>query len=138
MVEKIASTAETNEMPPLGFWSSRNFILEFEPEASLVSPSPTPVKEVVRGLWVVLGAKSMLIAEIVDTFDRVSIGHRRIYSLPELDLVRSECDCDDHSYDLEMLRKASHLLAQGTVHFEKESLGYLKLEYIEKSPPARA
>lgn len=133
MVERVSETLKTNEIVLGSFWPSRNLVLEFEPEASLVSPSPKPVQEVVRGLWVVIGTKSMLVAEIIDTFNNVSINHRRIYSLPELNLTSTECNCTDHSYDLDLLKKISHLLAQGTVHFEKDVSGYLRLEYTDKS-----
>lgn len=133
MLEVVSEKADTNELVLGDHWPSRNLVLEFEPEASLVSPSPTPVQEVVRGLWVVIGTKSTLIAEIIDTFNNVSINHRRIYSLPDLNLTNTECNCTDHSYDLDLLKKMSHLLAQGIVHFEKDVSGYLRLEYTDKS-----
>lgn len=129
MIQTLSQNVRVSEDLRTDCWPSPNLLLEFEPEASLVSPSPKALQEIVRGLWVIIGTKSIMVAEIIDKFDDVLIGHECIYSLPELNLISKQCNCPDHSYELEVLRKASELLNQGIVYLEKDKLGYLKLEY---------
>lgn len=132
MIQRLSEAIQVSDPLQTGCWPSRNLLLEFEPEASLVSPSPKALQEVVRGLWVIIGTKSMFVAEIIDTFDNVFVSHECIYSLPELDLISKKCDCLDHAYDLKILQKASHLLTQRVIFLEKDNFGYLKLEYKNK------
>jgi len=132
MIQRLSEDIQISNLLQTSCWPSHNLLLEFEPEASLVSPSPTTLQEVVRGLWVIIGTKSMFVAEIIDAFDAVFIGHECIYSLPELDLISKKCNCSDHVYDLKILQKASYLLTQGVIYLKKDDFNYLKLEYINK------
>jgi len=129
MIQNLSEDIQFSDVLQTDCWPSRNLLLEFEPEASLVSPSPKALQEVVRGLWVILGTKSIFVAEMIDTFDDVLISHGCIYSLPESNLISKQCDCPDHTYDLKMLQKASHLLTQGVVYLDKGDFGYLKIDY---------
>ena len=131
MIQTISHNAQISEILSTDCWPSPNLLLEFEPEASLVSPSPKALHEIVRGMWVIIGTRSIMVAEIIDQFDKVLIGHECMYSLPELSLINKQCDCPDHMYELEVLRKTSELLNEGTVHLKKGELGYLELEYKE-------
>jgi hypothetical protein len=114
-------------------WPSHNLLLEFEPEASLVNPSTRALQEVIRGLWVVLGTNSVMVAEIIDTFDDVFLGHECLYSLPDLKLISKQCSCSDHNYNLKILQDLAQLLMQEIVCFDKDDLGYLKIEYRKKN-----
>lgn len=129
MIQTLSQEILVSDPLQTNGWPSRNLLLEFEPEASLVSPSPNALQEVVRGLWVIIGTKCIFVAEIIDTFDDVFVGHECIYSLPELNLISKQCKCSDHSYDSKLLRAASSLLTQGVIYLDKDDLGYLKLKY---------
>lgn len=131
MIQTISNKVQVSEGFRNDCWPSSNLLLEFEPEASLVSPSPKTPQEIVRGMWVIIGRRSIMVAQIIDQFDKVLVGHEYIYSLPEFKVISKRCDCPDHTYELELLRKTSELLNKGTVYLEKGELGYLKLEYKE-------
>ena len=129
MIQTIPLNAKPSEGLPTDCWPSANLLLEFEPEASLVSPSPKALQEIVRGIWVIVGTKTLMVAGIIDQFDKVSIGHECMYSLPRMSLISKRCECPDHAYELEVLRKTSELLDEGTVVLGKDELGYLKIEH---------
>jgi hypothetical protein len=131
MVQKVSQDVRGSKKLQTDCWPSPNLLLEFVPETSLAGPPCQALKEVVRGLWVAIGTKSIVIAEIVDRFDDILIGHECSYSLPELSLVSRKCDCPDHAYELEIFRKASELLNRGIASLERDKLGYLKLECKE-------
>jgi len=133
MIQKISTNVKLAKELQTNYWPSTNLLLEFEPEASLVSPSPKTRDEIIRGMWVAVGTRSLLIAPIIDNFDEVMIGHNCIYSLPRLNLIKKQCSCPDHTYELELLCKASELLKNGVVFFGKGKLGYLELKYKEDS-----
>ncbi len=109
-------------------WPSRSLLLEFEPEASLVSPSTEALHDVVRGLWVIIGTRSIFVATIIDVFDDVYVGHECVYSLPELNLISKKCNCTEHAYELAILRNASHLIDEGIIHIVKDYADYSRLE----------
>jgi hypothetical protein len=133
MVDNFSRTIQNGSRIKVGSLPSCNLFLEFEPEASLIHPSTDALHDVIRGLWVILGKKAIRIAEIVDNFNDVFLGHECIYSIPESKLMKKNCACTDHAYDLKIVSAISQLLANGTFHLEKAQQGYLELRFKERN-----
>jgi hypothetical protein len=129
MIQNLTKDADVNNAVLTAPWPSNNLLLEFEPEASLITPSTKALTEAIRGLWIILGKKSLRIAEIIDTFDDVTIGHECVYSLPELNLAEKQGDSIDRSYNLRVVQNISYLLQQGSVFLSKDDHGYMKLNW---------
>ena len=98
---------------------SNNLIFEFEPEASIVTPSTKALDQVVLGLWVVFGDKYLHVAEIVDNFKELLFNHGCIYSLPDLTLIQKSCNCSDHNKDLSTILYLLHELSRNVLKLRK-------------------
>ena len=127
MIEKLAEDVTIDDMLDVDVWPSRNLLLELEPEIPLKNPSKGCSHQVLRGYWIIAGARSLLTAEMVDTFEEVTLDHRCTYSLPRLGLMQKKCSCPEHIYDLTLFRQASQLLKDKTLILHRDKLGYLLL-----------
>jgi hypothetical protein len=127
LIERLIEDAPVDNVPEIDAWPSRNLLLEFEAEIPLRNPSRACTHEVVRGHWVIAGTRSLIMAEMVDTFEEVTLGHRCTYSLPELTLTEKRCGCSEHTSDLTFFRQATQLLKDKTLTLRRDRLGYLLL-----------
>jgi hypothetical protein len=125
MIQSIKNE-QNNKRLDMNSWKSTNLLIEFQPEASLITPSLKLQIEVVRGLWVVIGKKHLRIANLIDTFHDNKISHACLYSLPEFNLIQKSCDCSNHDYELDIFKKATALLTNNTLAVSKiDNLNYL-------------
>lgn len=114
----------------LNGFPARNLIFEFEPEASLFSPSSKALDKVILGIWVVFGAETLNLAEIVDNFTDVFFNSSSSYSLKEKTWIQKSSKHDD--YYLQMLQAVSALLITGSLEIKKADELYFKVSYKER------
>jgi len=131
MIERALQDERVDNSLNVSLWPSHNMLLEFDYEFAL-DPSIEGL-QVTVGSWIIVGQKSILVAEMVDTFEDVQIGHKCVYSLPDLKLITKECSCPECARILLLFQKASHLLDRQVAILRKDKLGYLLLDYKESS-----
>jgi hypothetical protein len=135
MVESISKPASGENTIQRQAFPSDNIVLEFEPEASLVTPSSEALSSVIRGLWLILGQNAIWVIEIIDNFKDVFLGHEFAYSKHHLKPARKNRNYNDDSYNLRIITNLSQMLANGTLHLEKVDQYYWKIEYGKRKNP---
>jgi len=136
MVDNISeATSGENTIQKQAF-PSDNIVLEFEPEASLVTPSSEALQDVIRGLWFILGQNAIRVTEIVDNFKEVFLGREFVYSKLDLKLTNKNRKHNDNSYYLKIITNLSQMLANGTLHLGRVNQFYWKIHYSKRKTPS--
>lgn len=107
---------------------SNNLFFEFELGASIIDLSSTALKQFTRGIWVIIGKKTLKITELIDNFSEIFWGNECLYSKETFEILRDYSCTRNRSLNLQMVLEIAQGLKDGDFVLKQGAKGYLILE----------